>query len=436
MKKTPFRILRHAATMVSRTLRSYALLSVTIVLSFTLLLGYLLWTDSSLYNQYKEIFSKDRNIVTVFDQKLKTPSFAQGLREKAAEYGSVSSLQFDKAAFFQLSSRDGEIQLENGKILNEFQVYAMSVPAHAWSIYSGERRLEVTWLDGKEHKDYHLNSGEILIDERLYALFGLAEKDNQFPLSLGFYHDANGKLGTKPFQGRFTVVGTIASEEPLVFQDEGENANFVNLVYRICPIIAFPAADFNRGAYPYYEWTTPTVVFYSSQPEQVEALIRSTGIMANIRAPYADQNQALEAIQNEVGLKMIITVALLIILGINLYSSFANALNDRRFEVGVRRAIGASKWSILRQFLYESLLVMITNILLSVWLVLTIALTYKVVYENIPNKYGEFFTFTLTISSHSIGMFAACSLTLTVVFSFIFAYKTTQVQIVDYLKAE
>lgn len=48
-----FPIARHAVVMAGRTLKSYALLSVTIVLSFSLLLGYLVYTDSSLYNDYK-----------------------------------------------------------------------------------------------------------------------------------------------------------------------------------------------------------------------------------------------------------------------------------------------------------------------------------------------------------------------------------------------
>lgn len=432
MKRKPFRILRHAVTMVGRTLRSYGLLSVTIILSFSLLLGYLVWTDSSLYNKYKGIFSKDRNVVVVFDGQLKNPSFAQMLKEKAADYGNLSCIQFDIATFDTLTSRSSNIVLENGKMLLPISACAISVQHHAWCLY-GFNELEVEWIDGKEHSDYHLNSGEILIDERLYTVFGLAQKENQFSLSLRGYNDVNGDAVRQPFVGEFTVVGLIASEEPLKITEENGHYFFDCAVL---PPIAFSSADFSRTAYPQMEWYTPTVVFYSTEPAQVDALIRSTGITANIDAVCAEQDRALEAIQNEIKLKMIITVALLVILGINLYSSFSNALNDRKFEVGVKRALGASKWSIVRQFLYESLLVMIVNILVSVWLVLTTALIYKVVYEHTPNKFGEYFTFTLTVSPYSLGMFAACSLTLTVVFSLIFAYKTTQVQIVDYLKAE
>lgn len=434
MKRPPFRILRHAVMMVGRTLKSYALLSVTIILSFSLLLGYLVWTDSSVYNAHKETFSKDRNVVVVFDQQLKSPSFAELLKEKAADYGSLSCLYFENAIFGSVRNRDSILQSENGQKLDPIQTCAISVPAHAWCLYSvGGTELEVTWIDGKDHSDYHLQSGEILIDERLYAILGLAEKNNIFSLSLSGYHDADGNLVNQPFYGVFTVVGIILSDEPLKIKESEDGLFFES---EIVPPIAFSAADFNSSAFPQMNWYNPTMVFYSTAPEQIEALIRSAGITSNIFAVYAQQDRALQSIQSEIGLKMMITVVLLIILGINLYSSFSNALNDRKFEIGVRRALGASKWSIVRQFLYESLLVMLANILASVWLVLTAALIYKVVYERISSEAGAHFTFTLTISPYSVGMFAACSLTLTVVFSLIFAYKSTQVQIADYLKAE
>lgn len=437
MKKGPFCILRHAVTMVGRTLRSYIFLSVTIILSFSLLLGYLVWTDSSLYNAHKEIFSKDRNIVAVFDQKLLDSSFSKMLQERAADYGNTHTIQFDHAVFGSVRSRNSRLQTETGQTLAPISVCAISVPAHAWCLYSvGGRELNVTWLDGKDHADFYLRSGEILVDERLYSVFRLAERDNEFSLSLSGYYDGNGNLIHQPFGGSFHVVGTIAADEPLEIRESKDDPNQVCFVGDTVLPIAFAAADLNRGAYPKLNWYAPTAVFYSSAPEQVDALVRSVGITANISAVYAQQDRALEVIQNEIGLKMIITVALLVILGINLYSSFSNALNDRKFEIGVKRAIGASRFSIVRQFLYESLLVMAANILASVWLVLTAALTYKVVYEHIPNEAGEFFTFTLTLSPYSAAMFLLCSVTLTLVFSLIFAYKATQVQVVDYLKSE
>ena len=64
--KQPRFVLAHAFVMVRKHIRSYALLSVTIVLSFSLLLGYLVYTDTSLYNEYKELlyvgFDKENSV--------------------------------------------------------------------------------------------------------------------------------------------------------------------------------------------------------------------------------------------------------------------------------------------------------------------------------------------------------------------------------------
>ena len=437
MKMKPFRILRHAGTMAIKEIRSYALLSVTIVLSFSLLLGYLLWTDSSLYNTYKELFSLDRHIVTVEDEKLSSHAFSQALIEEASNYVQAY-LQFDSAYFGSIKNAGGNLLTEDGCMLSSVPVCAVSVPRQAWCFYSNAwTKKEVIWLDGKNHETFHLNPGEILLDDRLYSLFNVAQKDNQFSVQLSDYHDAQGDLVLEIFAGTFKVVGILISGESLRFSETAEPYGTpIHLLYDSMPTIAFAAEDFNKAMYPKFEWNHPTLVFYSYTPENLEALIRSTGITANIDAVYSYQNAALERIRTEVDMKAIITTALLLILGINLYSSFCNALNDRRFEIGVKRALGASKWSIIRQFLYESLLVMLLNILLSIWLVSFVALAYKVIYEHIPDQFGNFYTFTLTLSPHSLGMFAACSLSLTVVFSLIFAYRATQVQIVDYLKAE
>lgn len=48
--------------------------------------------------------------------------------------------------------------------------------------------------------------------------------------------------------------------------------------------------------------------------------------------------------------------------------------------------------------------------------------------------YGQ--NWIIYVSPYSLAMFAACTIALTVVFSMIFAYRSTQVRIADQLKAE
>ena len=122
---------------------------------------------------------------------------------------------------------------------------------------------------------------------------------------------------------------------------------------------------------------------------------------------------------------------MLLLLGVNLYSSFSNALNERKYEIGVKRAIGASAWAIVRQFFMEGMAVMLLNILLSVLLVSNLLCLYKL-YQHFA--LGE--QWVIAVSLYSAAMFGICSVTLTLVFSMLFAYRSTQVEVVQYLKAE
>ena len=175
---------------------------------------------------------------------------------------------------------------------------------------------------------------------------------------------------------------------------------------------------------------------YSDSPEEMAAFAEKLDFVGAFDARCIAQNQAIEKIQTSNQTKAIIAAALLLLLGINLYSSFTNALNDRKFEIGVKRAVGASAWAIVRQFMYESILVMVVNILISIAVVADVFLVYKLYLLCLPADQGQWRDWTIWCSSYSIGMFAACAVALTVVFSLIFAYKSTQVQVVDYLKAE
>ena len=171
---------------------------------------------------------------------------------------------------------------------------------------------------------------------------------------------------------------------------------------------------------------------YSETPEQVVALAKTLGY-SSVMSVYEWQNNAMELMQAQAGNKAIIACALLVLLGINLYSSFSNAMNERKYEIGVKRAVGASAWSIVRQFLYESLLVMMANVAISIALVVDVGVLYKIFMEW---QSGFLDTYVLYLTPHSMVIFGACAVTLTVVFSLIFAYKSTQVEIVQYLKAE
>lgn len=430
----PFKVTAHSIKMVGHNKRSYALLSVTIVLSFTLLLGYLCFVDSQHYNKYKLDFSFDRGRVSF--ESISEPALDGLISRKLNEIEGTSYQLMYHTSSISLSGVDYTIETgERVGMPHETMVW--SVPSYAAEFYSFDSEAtawmptEINWLDGKEHTGIRLEPDEIIVDETLYRAFELDKKE-RFKLSLLPHY---GRSIYLPNGGSFRVVGTIPSSGEIELDLESTEG-FALVVGDYVPELLLSGEVLNPASAPDVVWFSNYMV-HSDHPETVSntinALFPSTDPAISV---YEMQDMANRVMKTENRTKALICGAMLIILGINLYSCFANALNERRFEIGVKRALGASAWSIVRQFLYESLCVMELNILISVALVADIFIVYKFIYERTPNQFGQYFTWTIYISPYSVAMFAVCTLALTVVFSLIFAYSSTQVRIADQLKAE
>ena len=114
--KSVIPIMQHAAQMVAVTIRKYAFLSVTIVLSFSLLLGYFLFSDSSAYNEYKELFQKRRGDIVVKVSATdgeKLNLFLDKIQEQARYYIAYRGHFDHQAVQYQLTDLETDIQLSN-----------------------------------------------------------------------------------------------------------------------------------------------------------------------------------------------------------------------------------------------------------------------------------------------------------------------------------
>lgn len=408
-------ILIHAVQMVRKNAKSYALLSVTVVLSFSGLLAYLMYTDSSLYNDYKDILSRDSHIILVSD--------TSNAINKERTLLEVSKREGLKASYVrqQIISRTTNLN-ESYNISNTVFV----IPNHVWGVYESgwTKPYQITWLDGREEKGVSLGLNEILIPRSLYQLLGMDQRDvPTYELWLQAQNSISS--GTQIyFPVECRVTGLIEDNGTVRWstsQEDKLHAWFPSYISQATVEVAAKNAD------PAY--LGRDLILYTDNPAAAEQRIGKLGL--SCISTYRQQQDAVRELQLHSQTKAMITLALFVLLAINLYGCFMNTLEYRKFEVGVKRAIGAPGSAIMGQFLWEGILVMLCNLVLSVTLVVDGFLIYKYFYQK---AHGV--VWTITLSGASIGMFAGVGICLTLLFSALFAYKSTQVEVVKQLKAE
>jgi hypothetical protein len=410
----PLRRLIHAAKMVWRNRKRYAFLSVTIVLSFSLLLGYLLYTDGKNYNTYKSVFARDRSIVITSCSSPGT-AFWDLFSGKLSE---IPDTHCYSLLIGQLNYGNCVVKANQPGHWVDDTVTLYALPGQVFGLYDGlGAPLKIEWREGETREGVRLAPGEALANDALLAM--LPEGTAEFRKTL-----LSPGGDRKRCDVELKLVGTVKSNEA--------SAEY----YSERPALYVSRAEWNPVDQPDL-WWTQSIVVHSSQPEKVYNLAKNLNPDGwEPQAVYRDQNEALKKQRQDARIKAILTVGLFLLLGINLYSSFSNALNERKFEIGVKRAIGAGAPQIVGQFTLESLLVLLGDLALSVALVTGAGIAYKFFIERTPDDLGRFHVFTLYITPWSVAMFAVCALSLTVVFSLIFSYQATKVQVIDYLKGE
>ena len=187
MRINLFAVLRHACTMVGRRLKTYAFLSVTIILSFSFLLGYLLLTDSKLYNDNKLTFSRRWGDVNIRVHEQRPDAGRQRmLYEKLdamenTQYYTAYFGVFEEMAIYY----DATIYGKSPNSVNLRGMGALFLPDYAWldledywaAYYSGySGGSEIVWLDGRETEDFTLEADQVILSEKIYRLLRLEEE--------------------------------------------------------------------------------------------------------------------------------------------------------------------------------------------------------------------------------------------------------------------
>lgn len=404
---------KHALLMVKRNIRSYGLLSVTIVLSFSFLLSFFVLSDSTTYNKYKEVFRVPPTIIEVMDAFIGlTPEPPEVTAFKQTLLADRISKMDNTEFFFYRSMQTGELMHysdEENSVLAE--VYFL--PNGPVEFYKNNG-LAFKYVEGVSEECVITGTQDIIIDQNFYELFA-PETENALTVILPL----PGKDGTTALK-EFVVKGVVSNQThqgPMVF-DSGDTAHYIS-VYLSQDLLDELSPDFLEKR----------LFIKTDYPTEVIQICKSLNLSKF--ASYELHEAAKKEIRNQVYLKGITAIILFVLLGINLYSSFNNALKERLFEIGVKRAIGAGKKDIIVQFFSEGMIVMIANIVISAFVVMNLAVGYKFVQKAFSHN-----QWTIYLSPHSMLLFSLSVLLLSLSFSLIFAFQSTQVEIVKHLKSE
>ena len=374
--------------------KSYMFLSVTIVLTFSIIGFYMAYNDSNIYNMYKNIMKESSNVAFV--------QYDNGDENKIDLF--CDKLDSMTDTHYYLTSEVTGITLFDNKIDGvNIKLILRVIPNNAWAYYwASGYRAEL--VNGETN--FHINKNEIIVCESLYRLIESSNKSED-GLYLNLTHDKKMK-----------VVDACKDwdEYDRIEQENGEETYFFYALV-------------SQDSVEDMEKINGQIVVYSQEIEQVERYAKDLELPFS---SYSYEKQEMnKKITESIEIKKIILVILMIILGINMLSSFMNALSERKYEISIRRALGAGKGSVVLQFLIEGIVVIAIDILVSVAIIMDMLAVVKIYYYLVKKE-----EWIINITHYSSSIFFICCIFLALFFSAIFAVLSTRVEIIKYIKGE
>lgn len=388
------KIFIHGLKMVEKNKQSYLFLSVTIVISFSFLLGFLTYSDTNIYNSHKEIFAVPKELVIIHNQnagKMQLLKKKAQMMENTFCYSYYTQQNYDYTL--------GEVAYE-----------VAFVPSNMQTFYFDEQS-KVTIKNGR---DISLRENEAIVCESIYPYLK-KNKDRIAYIDLPL-QQMDGKVVYK----RYFVKNyyTKTKEDTLSVDKNGVVTGNTTVLVSKDSVKEKQLQEVNTGA-----------MVYTENIEEMLSYLQTIGMTYD--APYEAQEYARSEIKENIYIEMLIVIVLYVLLGINLFSSFVNVLNKRKYEIGIRRAIGARKRHIIMQFFSESMCIMTITIAITVSVICWLSLIYKIIMQQLYKT-----DIILYLSKFSVGVFLITTIILSVYFSFVFALQSTRVEIVRYLKKE
>lgn len=401
--------MKMACLQMVRNAKTYILLSVTVVLSLLVLVLFFSYIDSKIYNDYKELFSLSSNILMTYDDE------GYDRIDTVIEMVEENNIDYSSYKYIQCTSRMnqyGNIYCKVAFLPNsEKNIYRPITENISRSNQAWNSVEKVQIIEGKNE----LIGNEAMINESFYSFLGRPELPFEIQVP----------LQTENMQMNQTLkIVTICKngkDEESLFSTDKDGV-FCGNAEIYTTIDMLEGLDNNIIQKKYLAW------IYSSEANRVSKYIDQVGLVNHAVCNAQDEARCEVLLQKR--MKMIIALMMVLILGINMYSCLSNIVNERQFEIGVKRAIGVSGKQIIYQFLIESIVLMIISIVMVINLATIIMCLYKLY------QYVNGISWVVYVSNYSMAMFALCAFSIIVGFSIILAYKASHVNIIEQLHKE
>lgn len=391
---------KHAIMMVKKNKRKYMLLSVTILISFVFFLAYLMYIDSNYMTKNVQDIVSSKKLIRVcasnVEEQRKLKVFLDSIDNKETHY------YINREVFLHEDYIDLFAKVDK----KEFDMGVNVIPSECSNVFNGIYMK----INSREDKGISLGKDEIIVPEYIYKeLYKNKQETEDVYIKLPF-----ALKDDKCIIKDLKVVGAYRVNKTVWMMDY---SNRMIISYETVRNNEIKLGD-NIQAYIY--------------TEKSQDLIRS---MRSMELPgistLEQKSNAFSLIKEKVRVKAIITVVLFFLLGINLYSSFKNVLEQRKYEIGVKRAVGASGLDIIEQFFFEGIIVVGINVILAIFITNMMFLVYKLYNEIVLGQ-----EFIIYINNFSKMMFGVVSMFIMFIYSITFAIQSSRVEIIKYLKSE
>ncbi len=189
----------------------------------------------------------------------------------------------------------------------------------------------------------------------------------------------------------------------------------------------------------YYQRNYFLYLFYNSEKQKDEF-----STMLDIMANRTEGNRAwsymgddeVESLKNNMysslaTIKALIMVIVTIISGLNIFGTMVNSIADRKKEIGVKKALGASDGDIMFGFIVENIINVCIAIILAVAMASILFLGYGYYQRQI--LYNDYI---FVFYPETIILFLTFAISSILGFSLIPAYKASQVNVIDTIRIE